>query len=104
MDRKRENVVHVVDNAILVGQSLRGRMESFIRDREVACGQLEPHSRVWELFKFQKEQMSRSITTWDKIRVRGDENWYRYQISFLEQTMGVLGPEDHFRDPKEVGA
>ena len=93
MDRKRVVVIHVFDNKILVGQSLRGRMEAFVRDREVACRKHEPHSPVWDLFQRQIEKMTQDMATWDKIRVRGDEFWYKYKVRFVDDVMRLLGPE-----------
>ena len=89
---------------IIVGQTWKQRMESFIRERELKCGLLQPHSPLWELFHGQKEKMSRSMARWDQFRVRGDELWYRHQIRFVDEAIRVLGPEEPYWDPEEVGA
>ena len=95
--KKREVVIHVFDNQILV----RRRMESFIHDREVACGNLHPHDPLWELFNGQKEKMTRTMANWDKIRVRGDKGFYRYQVKFVDEFVRALGPEVRPADEDE---
>jgi hypothetical protein len=104
MAGRRESVVPLKEKNILVGQTLKKRMEVFLHDRELACGQLQPHSGMWELCTSERHVMYNYMAVWDLLRGRGDS--YEAQDRFLDDTLclWVLGRERRFRDPREAGA
>ena len=82
------------------------RMEFFLRDRDLACQQLEPHSAMWEVCNNERYLMAGYIVVWELLRARGDASCYNAQDRFLEKShcLRVLCRERRYRDPREAGA